>query len=458
MDKFEKFGIVKQSGYGNDQRTVFSIMTEEGNKKILRTRQEVVKFLSKNPEIDIPVEDFVFKSVFKEILGESKQNVANDSERNNSPVEDLKRKNVDKEDQSNFEAKVARVMEKPLVNSDQAFQNILPKLHEIRQKHANSSLALSAVSVTELKQILTNTEIDNDPIQIVKALCKNEEIFLALQSMFFSTVEAEMDLNSLKDSNPVTMKFPPSNSQNFYCDVIEEAILKMPKLLSFVVSIVDSGEKYLTSNFAIKIANLLCEILSNKDKRHSALKKINTLHLLFQNSAVASLKIFQLKGNCCSYTEGSRMVEEIAELAEFYKNSKYNLEYGCQLTMDNVDVMMKNKLEHWILVYSRQDPLMTKDYSSLKPNFDLQKVDHKIVFLKESELDYLKKCTHNVLVKKLSTLGSGFASVLKSLPVNPVHKHSEMFDQQEIFIESLEPLDEMENQGNSCLLNEANLL
>ena len=172
---------------------------------------------------------------------------------------------------------------------------------------------------------------------------------------------------------------------------------------------------------------------------------------MFQRSAVSNLKIFQSKGICCGYTEGTRLVEEIAELAEFYKSSKYTLDLGCQLTMDNVDVMMKNQLEHWILVYSRQDPIKTKHLSDLKPDFDIKKVDHNIVFLNPSELDYLRSCSHKVLVKKLSDLNSGFSALLKSVPMKPVHDYGEMLDKQETFIEALEPLDEMEHQGMNIL-------
>ena len=50
--------------------------------------------------------------------------------------------------------------------------------------------------------------------------------------------------------------------------------------------------------------------------------------MMFNRSTVANLKIFQNKGNCCGHTEGNRLVEEIAELREYYKSSKFTLGLG----------------------------------------------------------------------------------------------------------------------------------
>ena len=182
----------------------------------------MVKFLSKNPEIDIHVDEFVFKRERKDGVDVEIVEAIVDKDTLNVTNDNLKRKNVEGEE-SQFEAKVSRVMEKPPADPNDAFTDILPKLHEIRLKFSNPGVALSAASVTELKMILTS-EIDNDPVQFVKTLCKNEEIFSALQSVFFSSVEGEMLLNSVKDAKSSTMEFPPSNSKNFYCEVIEEAI------------------------------------------------------------------------------------------------------------------------------------------------------------------------------------------------------------------------------------------
>ena len=42
------------------------------------------------------------------------------------------------------------------------------------------------------------------------------------------------------------MEFSPQNSKNFYFEGLEEAILKMPNMFTFIVNIVDSyhSEKY----------------------------------------------------------------------------------------------------------------------------------------------------------------------------------------------------------------------
>ena len=222
MSRFELWGIRRETGSGSNRRIVFSVGTEGGNKRILRTRQDVVKFLSTNPEIDLHVDEFVFKKESKDGVEEEIVKEITDKDTFYVTNDNLKRKNVEEEDVQ-FEAKVSRVMEKPPADPNEAFAEILPKLHEIRMKSSNPSVALSAASVTELKTILTS-ELDNDPIQFVKTLCKNEEIFSALQSVFFSCVEGEMLLNSVKDAKSSTMGFPPSNSKNFYCEVIEEAI------------------------------------------------------------------------------------------------------------------------------------------------------------------------------------------------------------------------------------------
>ena len=64
---------------------------------------------------------------------------------------------------------------------------------------------------------------------------------------------------------------------------------------------------------------------------------------MFQGSVVKNLQSFNRKGQSASYTEGMRLVEQLAELSEHYKTSKYNLGLGCQLTIDNVDIVLKNR-------------------------------------------------------------------------------------------------------------------
>ena len=460
MEDFRKWGISRDVGAGN-QRTVFTVVLESGNKKVLRTRQDVVIFLAKNPEIDIPIERFIFKKFDKDVVENKEAMDRREIESRENTIETENTEIILEENSGNkpqkrklltetgcsFQEKVSRVMEPTIVKPNQAFAEFLPKLHRIRMTHSNPNVTLSSAAVNELKTLLTDSTVSSEPIQLVKSLCKNKEISSAFHSVFFSGVESEIELNSLKDSKSVTMEFPPSNSKNFYIEVLEEAIQKMPKLLSFVVNIVDSGEKVLTPSYAIKIANLLCSVLNTKDRRHSALNKINTLHMMFNRSTVSNLKIFQNKGNCCGHTEGTRLIEELSELAEHFKASNFTLNLGCQLTMDNLDIMMNNQLQHWILVYSRQDPIQTSHLSNLKPDFQLDKIDHSVVFLKSSELDYLKLCTKKALVKKMTDLSSGFASLLKTVGLGPVHQYKEMLDKQEVYIEALEPLHEMEHTG-----------
>ena len=121
----------------------------------------------------------------------------------------------------------------------------------------------------------------------------------------------------------------------------------MPNLLSFIVNIVDSSEKVLIPSYAIKIANLLCTILCRKDHRHSALNKINSLHMMFNRSTVANLKIFQNKGNSCCHTEGNRLVEEIVELSEYYKSSKFTLGLGASYQFVQLGPSPNPKRNSW---------------------------------------------------------------------------------------------------------------
>ena len=153
-----------------------------------------------------------------------------------------------------------------------------------------------------------------------------------------------------------------------------------------------------------------------KDKRHSTLKKLNTLHLMFQWSSVTNVQTFNKKGEAASYSEGMRLVEECGELSEYFKTSKYNLRLGTQLTMDNVDIVLKNKLEHWILCYSRMDPVSSQHLSDSRSEFDLNKVTPDFVYLKKDELDYLNCICRTVLAKKIADLGSGFSFIYKHVP------------------------------------------
>ena len=194
----------------------------------------------------------------------------------------------------------------------------------------------------------------------------------------------------------------------------------------------------------IKIATLISEILSCKDRRHSALQKLNALHIVFQKSSVSNLKTFGQKGFCSGHTEATRLVEEMAELSEFFKSSNYSVDLGMQITMDNVDSMMKGKLEHWILAFSRMDPIRAQMLSNENSKFDIKNCTSEIVYLKNEETEYLKKCTRTVLAKKLSDMNIGFTTILRHIPYKPLHLYPEMLERQDIFFEALEPLNEME--------------
>ena len=174
---------------------------------------------------------------------------------------------------------------------------------------------------------------------------------------------------------------------------------------------------------------------------------------MFQRSTVTNVQTFNKKGESSSYTEGMRLVEECAELSEYFKTSKYNLSLGCQLTLDNVDIVLKNKLEHWILCYSRMDPLDCKTLSNELPEFDLTKVTSDVVYLKTNELDYLNKICHTVLTKKMSEFFPGLSFILKHVPFEPLHSYKDMFTKQDVFVEMLEPLNEMEHGDMARMLS-----
>ena len=80
--------------------------------------------------------------------------------------------------------------------------------------------------------------------------------------------------------------------------------------------------------------------------------------------------------------------------------------------MDNVDSVMKGKLEHWILAFSRMDPIRAQMLSNEKPKFDIKNATHEIVFLTSDENEYLRKCAR-IVFKKLSGLKVGFTRILR---------------------------------------------
>lgn len=83
------------------------------------------------------------------------------------------------------------------------------------------------------------------------------------------------------------------------------------------------------------------------------------------------------------------------------------------------------------------DPVNCQSLSNSKPDFDLKKVEPDIVLLKQEELQYLNFVCSTVLTKKLTELNSGFSFILKFVPYKPLHENREMFEKQDVFIESL---------------------
>ena len=410
------------------------------------------------PTGDVPTSDVLTSDI------PTVETTTSDTTENETPVCGIKRKmdvleEISANDQQNkkkrlkissgFEEKISRITKQSSSIQDpgEEYRKVLGKLHELRLKNASKCSSLSSSTVADLQTLLTDVKIGDDPLNLMKEICKNEEMFLALESLLHTKCETEIEMSSIKDSKSVSMIFPIDQSTNFYCSVIEEAIVKMPNLLNLLINIVDCDQNKLTPSFAIKIANLICDILSAKDKRHSALSKLNTLHLMFQKSSVGNLKTFCQKGFSTGHTEGTRLVEELSELSESFKSSQYTLDLGMQITVDNVDAVMRGKLEHWILTYSRMDPMQTKHLSNVQPDFDIKSANHEIVYLIDKEIQYLRKCSKVVLAKKLFDMKIGFTNILKKVPYQPCHTYDEMLGHQEIFVECLEPLNEMEHQG-----------
>ena len=439
--------------------------------KVLKRRRDVVLFLVKNPQIQLSPEEFDFELENKSEAHNENSNPCQPMEQDDpegatnetvAPLEDIAAQDDEKDkselkriklSDQDFEDKILKVTVKDRkTTSEEDYETVLEKLHTVRLENANVSQQFSAASTAELKKVLIDLEVEEDPIQLVKKLCQNKDLYTAFKTVLSSNIEAEMDLVSVKGSNFVGMEFPVEQSSNFNCSIINEAMLKMPNLLSFIVNIVDSETDTLTPCYAIKIATLICEILSAKDRRHSTLKKLNALHVVFQKSVVGNLKTFGLKGFCSGYTETSRLVEEMAELSDFFKNSNYKLDLGMQFSADNVDCMMKGNLEHWMMAYSRMDPIQSKMLSNEKPIFDIKKATHEIVYLSDEELKYLKMCTKVVLAKKLSDMKIGFTTILHHVPYKPIYEYPEMLYRQDTFYELLEPLNEMQHTDMGSML------
>ena len=464
--------IITTSGGLDRRKRVHFLVKDENTEIILRSRSDVVRFLDTRKDTKLVVENFCFKlkntglefcdrEPFSHVPEVNINDLSICMQADNSiaggvkPIEDSVLEHEtwafsgdELKEANQFEFKLERLKGTSGDDHVDRFAKVLDLLHMIRMKNTVNSNSLSADAVLQLKAMITDIDIGADPVSLAKSLLKHEELAFSIKHCLQAQVETEIELLSLKDLNGSSMVFPPDVGSNIYCDVIEEAFSRMPNLLEFLVNIVDTNQEKLTPNYAIRCANLLIDIMRCKDRRHSSLQKINTLHLLYQKSFVANLKTFGQKGLCTGYTEATRLIDEMSELSEFFKSSHYSINLGMQITADNVDCIMKGNLEHWILAFSRMDPINTHMLSNEVPSFDAQEVTADIVYLDEEELNHLKQCCRIVLSKKLSDLKIGMTSILKHVPYEPIHDFPEMLDKQELFFESLEPLFEMEHQGN----------
>ena len=450
-----KLSIQRSVTVSGGRKRVSFLVSENGSDIVLRSRGDVVLFLSKRKELNLSVDDFSFKQknnglenyYFPSNAKISKENVdhCEAMEIESGPI--TPEFDIDEvKDEESFEFKLQRITGCNLVDHNEKYEKVLDKLHTMRSKISREIAPFSAEAVSQLKSLITDVNVDSDPVCLAKEILKNEEVAIAIKRTLQTQVEAEVELASMKNVSS-SMVFPVDVNSNIYCDIIEEAYMKLPNLLEFVVNMIDSDQDILTPNYAIRCANLLVNIMSCKDKRHSAIQKINTLHMMFQKSTVLNLKTFGQKGFSSGYSEATRLIEEMSELAEYFKSSQYNLGLGMQITADNVDCVMKGNLEHWILAYSRKDPVNPRMISDEIPTFDVKQATHSVVYLVDEEIEYLKRCCKIVLSKKISDMKIGFSNILKFVPYEPIHDFPEMLEKQDIFFESLEPLHEMEHQG-----------
>ena len=462
VDILEIRRIVSSSG----QKRAYFLVAGGGESTLhLRSRGDVVRFLEKRKDVNLVVEDFCFKQrnsgiQYYSTAGNSNQtsveevNYAFDESEPN--IRESDHGNIDSDVTAftdEFEAKMGRIMgQRTVEDQPDRFHQAICVLQSFRSENSSNKSSLSESSVEHLKSILTDVNVKSDTIALSKEILRNEDLYNAIKQTIHNQVETEIDLLSLKESKSRTMTFPIDVKSNIYCDIIEEAAVKMPLLLEFLVNITNSVTAKLTQNSVIRTASLISDLFSCKDKRHSALQKINSLHLMFQKSTLCNLKSFGLKGLCSGYSEASRLVEEMSELSDYFKSSKYSLDLGMQLTADNVDCVMKGNLEHWILAYSRMDPIASVGLSDDASDFNVQTASHDIVYLEDQEVEYLSECCRVILAKKLHSMNIGLSKILKQKPYKPVHKYHEMADKQEIFYEALEPLHEMEHQGRSKII------
>ena len=165
MDKFHRWGIRKdisvESGYKDRVRFIVSSDSGGGTTRVLKTRRDVLLFLSKHTHIDLKPEDFVFKRETSEEgirTADYGDPIDVDEDKSEEMEEDLcpiqsqlthaigtenavdstKTKRI-KLDEADFESKINKVTSKSNTNPGDEYEEILKKLHEIRVKTSSIS-------------------------------------------------------------------------------------------------------------------------------------------------------------------------------------------------------------------------------------------------------------------------------------------------------------------------------
>ena len=269
MDEFEKWDIKLVLG----NRNKYVVSGEGGKKTVLKTRADVVVFLDQNKTINLRPSDFVFKqnAEIKPSRNENEMDICESNDPISGATAEVAAENgqkrlIEGEADDGVSAKIKRVSADSSCDHADKFDKLLHRIHEIRNDNAELPLNLSGSTITHLRTILTDLSIEDNPVSLVKEICKCPELFTALKVVFRSKIETEIELNSVSHpKTPVTMEFPPSCDNNFYCAVIEEAAEKMPNFLAFLVNILDSNEQNVSPSYVIKLATIICELLSSKE-------------------------------------------------------------------------------------------------------------------------------------------------------------------------------------------------
>ena len=264
--EFEKWNINLVSG----KRNSFTAVGVDGQIKTMRRRSDVVVFLSRNQHINLKVTDFVFKKIVRSVgskMSESGLDVEDNNMEESGTLKD-ERKRINKEEDQ-ISAKIKRVAEDKVCDHSEKFELVQKKLHAIRVTNAEIPKNLTVSTISDLKSIINDLSVEEDPVKLVKEFCKSPELLAAMKVVFDSKIETEIELSSISsEKTPVTMAFPPESDSNFYCSVVEEAASKMPNFLAFLVNILDSSETSLSPAYVIKLATLICELLNSKENQH----------------------------------------------------------------------------------------------------------------------------------------------------------------------------------------------